>query len=118
MNLGLVDLGPRRRRAALWSAAVTVLLLSAPEGESRAAFEPDRDGRVIVRVQPELLRGGRLRVTSRLTATLLFPVLGGDPGSPAKQSSATPVMPVSGVTKASTSSRPAALPSSRRARAW
>ena len=29
---------------------------------------------MIVRVQPELLRGGRLRVTSRLTATLLFPV--------------------------------------------
>jgi peptidoglycan LD-endopeptidase LytH len=54
---------------------------SAPEGESRAAFEPDRDGRVIVRVQPELLRGGRLRVTSRLTATLLFPVPGVTPAA-------------------------------------
>jgi murein DD-endopeptidase MepM/ murein hydrolase activator NlpD len=54
---------------------------SAPEGESRAAFEPDRDRRVIVRVQPELLRGGRLRVTSRLTATLLFPVPGVTPAA-------------------------------------
>jgi murein DD-endopeptidase MepM/ murein hydrolase activator NlpD len=54
---------------------------SAADGESRAAYEPERDGRVIVRVQPELLRGGRLRVTSRLTATLLFPVPGVTPAA-------------------------------------
>jgi murein DD-endopeptidase MepM/ murein hydrolase activator NlpD len=47
---------------------------SAGDNESHVAYEPDRDGRVIVRVQPELLRGGRLRVASRVAATLLFPV--------------------------------------------
>jgi peptidoglycan LD-endopeptidase LytH len=54
---------------------------SAADGESRAAYEPDRDGRVIVRIQPELLRGGRLRVTSRIAATLLFPVPGVPPAA-------------------------------------
>ena len=54
---------------------------SAADGESRAVYEPDRDGRVIVRVQPELLRGGRLRVTWRLAATLLFPVRGVPPAA-------------------------------------
>jgi peptidoglycan LD-endopeptidase LytH len=47
---------------------------SAGEDDSVLTYEPDRDERVVVRVQPELLRGGRLRVTSRAAATLLFPV--------------------------------------------
>lgn len=43
-------------------------------------FEPRRDGRYLVRVQPELLRGGRVRIRIVATASLAFPVEGADPG--------------------------------------
>lgn len=41
-------------------------------------YEPWRGGDFILRVQPELLRGGRYRVTLRLEAQLAFPVEGRD----------------------------------------
>lgn len=47
---------------------------SAPEDEPRLEFEADRDGTYIVRLQPELLRGGRFVLTQRLAAALAFPV--------------------------------------------
>lgn len=50
---------------------------AAPE-EARIEFEPRRDGRYIVRIQPELLRGGRCRVRITKTAALTFPVAGRD----------------------------------------
>ncbi|CAN5868020.1 hypothetical protein BH24ACI4_BH24ACI4_20490 [soil metagenome] len=37
-----------------------------------------RDGQYIVRIQPELLRGGDLRIGNRTTAALTFPVAGQD----------------------------------------
>jgi peptidoglycan LD-endopeptidase LytH len=40
------------------------------------AFEPRADSRLIVRVQPELLRGGHLRVRARAAPALRFPVSG------------------------------------------
>jgi murein DD-endopeptidase MepM/ murein hydrolase activator NlpD len=44
--------------------------------EHTFAFEPDFDGEVLVRVQPELLRSGRLTVSIQLENTLPFPVAG------------------------------------------
>ncbi len=41
-------------------------------------YEPPRDGDYLVRVQPELLRGGRFRVTLELNPALAFPVDGFD----------------------------------------
>lgn len=49
---------------------------SAPDGASALQHEPTRDGVFIVRLQPELLRGGRFRVRQRAVATLTFPVQG------------------------------------------
>jgi len=54
------------------------LVASAGEMEARLEFEPRRDAPYIVRFQPELLRGGRYRVTIRRTASLGFPVAGLD----------------------------------------
>ena len=42
-------------------------------------YEPNRAGDYVLRVQPELLRGGRYRVTLSLNAALAFPVEGGTP---------------------------------------
>lgn len=41
----------------------------------------DRDGEYVVRIQPELLRGGRYTVTLRLEGSLAFPVSGLDPAA-------------------------------------
>lgn len=41
-------------------------------------YEPRRDETVVVRIQPELLRGGRYRVTLRVEGSLSFPVEGRD----------------------------------------
>jgi murein DD-endopeptidase MepM/ murein hydrolase activator NlpD/SH3-like domain-containing protein len=43
------------------------------------AYEPWRGGDFILRIQPELLRGGSYRVVLRLEAQLAFPVEGKDP---------------------------------------
>ena len=58
------SLAPYRREASADSAARVL------------EFEPRRDGDYIVRVQPELLRGGRLSIRIGLDPTLAFPVEG------------------------------------------
>jgi murein DD-endopeptidase MepM/ murein hydrolase activator NlpD len=47
----------------------------APEARS-LAFDVDRDGTYVLRLQPELLRGGRYTVVERTLASLPFPVSG------------------------------------------
>ena len=49
---------------------------SADEAHHRLVFEPRREGAYVVRLQPELLRGGPCRVTIRIAASLEFPVKG------------------------------------------
>lgn len=49
---------------------------SADSSARELLFEPRRDGEYIVRVQPELLRGGRLSVHIRVGASLAFPLEG------------------------------------------
>lgn len=49
-------------------------LVSADSGERFLRLTPRRDGEVIVRAQPELLRGGRFRALLRIGPTLAFPV--------------------------------------------
>ncbi len=53
-----------------------VLSVDSVPGEFR--YEPWRGGEFVLRVQPELLRGGRYRVSLRLEAQLAFPVEGQD----------------------------------------
>jgi murein DD-endopeptidase MepM/ murein hydrolase activator NlpD len=53
-------------------------VVSAEEDALGLEHEIDRDGTYIVRIQPELLRGGPLRITNRTTASLTFPVAGRD----------------------------------------
>ena len=47
---------------------------SAPATETRLAFEPRRDAEYLVRLQPELLRGGEFELEMCLVASLEFPV--------------------------------------------
>jgi murein DD-endopeptidase MepM/ murein hydrolase activator NlpD len=49
-------------------------LASADSAERMIRVSPRRDGVLILRAQPELLRGGRFRVSLRLAPTLAFPV--------------------------------------------
>ena len=44
-------------------------------------FEAERDGTFVLRLQPELLRGGRFTITEQMTATLAFPIEGRDGAS-------------------------------------
>jgi peptidoglycan LD-endopeptidase LytH len=53
-------------------------LTSAPDGTGRLEFEATQDGAYLLRLQPELLRGGRYTVTQYALASLRFPVLGKD----------------------------------------
>lgn len=53
-------------------------LASADSGERLIRVSPRRDGEVIVRAQPELLRGGRFRALVRVSPTLAFPVRQGN----------------------------------------
>jgi hypothetical protein len=48
----------------------------APDSGSELVFEPRRTGEYLLRIQPELLRGGRFRVIIRNDAALAFPVPG------------------------------------------
>jgi murein DD-endopeptidase MepM/ murein hydrolase activator NlpD len=48
----------------------------APEPGSGLVFEPRRSGDYLLRIQPELLRGGRFSVTIERDAALEFPVAG------------------------------------------
>jgi murein DD-endopeptidase MepM/ murein hydrolase activator NlpD len=47
---------------------------SAPKGGRTIDHEVERDGTYLLRIQPELLRGGTLTITQRTTASLGFPV--------------------------------------------
>ena len=58
-----------------------LLVASANETEKRLVYEPRRDAQYIIRLQPELLRGGRYKVTLRKDSSLDFPVSGKDTGS-------------------------------------
>jgi len=51
-------------------------VVSAEQGRSTLEHEADRDGEYILRIQPELLRGGTLTIGQRTTAALTFPVSG------------------------------------------
>lgn len=61
--------------------AEPVHVASAGEGDRRLAFEPRRDGEYLLRLQSELLRGGRVRLEIRNVASLGFPVEGHDTGA-------------------------------------
>jgi len=58
-----------------------LLVASANETEKRLVYEPRRDAQYIIRLQPELLRGGRYKVTLHKDASLDFPVSGKDTSS-------------------------------------
>lgn len=49
---------------------------SADSARRSVAFEPRRTGEYVLRVQPELLRGGRYTIRIRTSAALAFPVAG------------------------------------------
>ena len=57
------------------------LVASADQGAVHLAFEPERTGTFVLRLQPELLRGGRFTITQNTTATLTFPIEGRKGGS-------------------------------------
>ncbi len=54
------------------------LVASANNNEKHLEFEPKQNSEYVLRLQPELLRGGRFTVTIRNMASLGFPVLGYD----------------------------------------
>lgn len=51
-------------------------VLSADSGRTRLEYEARRDADYLLRIQPELLRGGRYTITILATASLAFPVSG------------------------------------------
>jgi peptidoglycan LD-endopeptidase LytH len=51
---------------------------SAPAGTTRLEYEAIHDGAYLLRLQPELLRGGRYTLTKLALGSLRFPVLGKD----------------------------------------
>jgi hypothetical protein len=57
------------------------LIASDNNNEKHLEFEPKHDAEYVLRLQPELLRGGRFTVTIRNMASLGFPVLGYDHGA-------------------------------------
>ena len=52
------------------------LVASADEGALQLAYEPERNSTFVLRLQPELLRGGRFTIIQNTTATLTFPIEG------------------------------------------
>lgn len=52
------------------------LVASAGENETRLQFEPQADHQYVIRLQPELMRGGEYRVVLREAPVLAFPVSG------------------------------------------
>jgi murein DD-endopeptidase MepM/ murein hydrolase activator NlpD/SH3-like domain-containing protein len=54
---------------------------SMAEDSARLEYEVDRGGTYLLRVQPELLRGGRFTLVQRTLATLALPVEGVDQGA-------------------------------------
>lgn len=64
-------------RASADTAEAPEHVVSADSGANLLEFEPRRTGSYLVRVQPELLRGGRYTVEIRRGPSLSFPVQGG-----------------------------------------
>jgi murein DD-endopeptidase MepM/ murein hydrolase activator NlpD/SH3-like domain-containing protein len=63
-------------------SARTLRLVAAGDSLARRAeFEARRDGKYVVRIQPELLRGGRYALTISTAGSLAFPVAGASTGS-------------------------------------
>jgi peptidoglycan LD-endopeptidase LytH len=58
--------------------AIRGRVASADSGEAVLRHEIGRDGSYVLRLQPELLRGGRFTITVRSGASLVFPVVGRD----------------------------------------
>ncbi len=56
------------------------LVASRPEGDDRVVFESRANNFYLLRIQPELLRGGRFEVSIRESAPLAFPVEDTGPG--------------------------------------
>ena len=54
--------------------AITKLFRRVASGETELVYEPNRGGEYQIRFQPELLRGGRFRITLELNPALAFPV--------------------------------------------
>jgi murein DD-endopeptidase MepM/ murein hydrolase activator NlpD len=52
--------------------------VAADNAAQALAYEVDREGTYVLRVQPELLRGARVRIAASAGATLAFPVAGRD----------------------------------------
>ena len=59
------------------AATLAKPLATADKDAQRLEHEIEKDGDYILRIQPELLRGGPLRIGQRTTAALRFPVQGG-----------------------------------------
>ena len=72
---GLVFIDVWRMRAD--SSRVLDHIESADSGRSEVTFEARRSGEHVVRIQSELLRGGRFRISLRVGPSLAFPVLNG-----------------------------------------
>lgn len=53
-------------------------IANADSGQAVLEHEADRDGDYVIRVQPELLRGGRYTLSMRTSGALAFPVAGRD----------------------------------------
>lgn len=78
VKVDLVSAGPARLfvdlfRAAPDSSRAPVPLLSGEAG-AELVFEPRRNGDYLLRIQPELLRGGQFTVTIEKEPSLVFPV--------------------------------------------
>ena len=52
------------------------VVTTADRGAAQLTFEPEQQGTFVLRLQPELLRGGRFTITQDTTATLTFPIEG------------------------------------------
>ncbi|GAB4241897.1 MAG: hypothetical protein Tsb0034_19210 [Ekhidna sp.] len=52
--------------------------VASADSTLQLGFEPRRDGEYLLRLQPELLRGGKFTVTIEIVPTLAFPVAGKD----------------------------------------
>ncbi|MFW6198437.1 MAG: M23 family metallopeptidase, partial [Acidobacteriota bacterium] len=78
MRVFLDAFRPRPEQERGEQEGALVPIASAPEGERRLYFEARRDAEYVVRIQPELLRGGRYELTILADASLQFPVQGLD----------------------------------------
>jgi murein DD-endopeptidase MepM/ murein hydrolase activator NlpD len=57
------------------------VVASAPRASSQLQYDADRDGDLLLRIQPAIDRGGTFQVKTGLAASLRFPVRGVAPGA-------------------------------------